>query len=331
MTRTAPARLLGASVLAVSLPALVAVAAPTSASAAPPTTPTVTVTTLTSKDGASVQAGNKLRLLVRVSPKASGKVTISDGGSVVDTVKVVDGKAKLVLTSTRGAHSYTAKFAPKGKDYAPSVSTGLAVTGAAATSLPLRPGAYGSKVAKAQQRLTWSGILVKDSGRYKQSTVDAVTRFQGKFGLAQTGVVNKATDAMLKKLKLKKLPSSCTSVALSICVDKTRKVAQLVENGKVTISLDARFGSVNTPGLATREGIFSIQRKAVVHMSTEFHTSMPYSMFFSGGQAVHYSQYFAADGYSGASHGCVNIRDLAGIKKMYAKAPLGTRVVIYRS
>ena len=33
--------------------------------------------------------------------------------------------------------------------------------------------------------------------------------------------------------------------------------------------------------------------------------SMPFAMFFSGGQAVHYSPDFAAVGYAGASHGCV--------------------------
>ena len=135
----------------------------------------------------------------------------------------------------------------------------------------------------------------------------------------------------LKRVKVKKLPSQCRAVDRAICIDKTRKVAQLVMNGKVKISLDARFGSVNTPGLATREGVFSIQRKAVSHISSQYHSSMPYSMFFSGGQAVHYSQYFAADGYSGASHGCVNIRDYQGVKKMYAMAPLGTRVFVYRS
>ena len=41
---------------------------------------------------------------------------------------------------------------------------------------------------------------------------------------------------------------------------------------------------------------------------------MPYAMFFSGGQAVHYSPDFAARGYNGASHGCVNVRNLGGIQ-----------------
>ena len=44
---------------------------------------------------------------------------------------------------------------------------------------------------------------------------------------------------------------------------------------------------------------------------------MPFAMFFSGGQAVHYSSDFAARGYAGATHGCVNVRDLAGIRWLF--------------
>ncbi len=58
---------------------------------------------------------------------------------------------------------------------------------------------------------------------------------------------------------------------------------------------------------------------------------MPFAMFFSGGQAVHYSPDFAANGYNGASHGCVNVRDYNAIAGLYDRVPLGTKVVIYWS
>lgn len=57
---------------------------------------------------------------------------------------------------------------------------------------------------------------------------------------------------------------------------------------------------------------------------------MPYAMFFSGGQAVHYSADFAARGYTGASHGCVNVRDRAGIAALFDTVKKGTKVVVYR-
>jgi lipoprotein-anchoring transpeptidase ErfK/SrfK len=54
-------------------------------------------------------------------------------------------------------------------------------------------------------------------------------------------------------------------------------------------------------------------------------------MFFSGGQAVHYSSDFAARGYSGASHGCVNVRDYGKIQWLFGKVNLGDKVIVYRS
>ena len=54
-------------------------------------------------------------------------------------------------------------------------------------------------------------------------------------------------------------------------------------------------------------------------------------MFFSGGQAVHYSPYFARDGYNGGSHGCVNLRDYEGAQWLFDHTPTGSRVVVYRS
>ena len=72
----------------------------------------------------------------------------------------------------------------------------------------------------------------------------------------------------------------------------------------------SRFGSDELP---TREGAFSVYRKSRDHVSTLYDSSMPFAMFFSGGQAVHYSSDFAAVGYDGASHGCVNVRDYDGM------------------
>ncbi len=66
-------------------------------------------------------------------------------------------------------------------------------------------------------------------------------------------------------------------------------------------------------------------------MSKLYGSAMPFAMFFSGGQAVHYSSDFAAVGYNGASHGCVNIRDYDGIQWLYSQVRIGDRVVVYWS
>ena len=65
-------------------------------------------------------------------------------------------------------------------------------------------------------------------------------------------------------------------------------------------------------------------------MSNLYFTPMPYSMFFSGGQAVHYSSNFARIGYAGASHGCVNIADYAQVKALYFASRIGDKVVVHK-
>ncbi len=56
---------------------------------------------------------------------------------------------------------------------------------------------------------------------------------------------------------------------------------------------------------------------------------MPYAMFFSRGQAVHYSADFAARGYDGASHGCVNVRDRDAVAALFDQVRVGDKVVVY--
>jgi len=46
---------------------------------------------------------------------------------------------------------------------------------------------------------------------------------------------------------------------------------------------------------------------------------------------VHYSPDFAANGYNGASHGCVNVRDRAVVAWLFDRVRLGDKVIVYRS
>ena len=94
------------------------------------------------------------------------------------------------------------------------------------------------------------------------------------------------------------------------------------------MTVDTRFGGSATP---TREGVFSVFMKSRDHVSSLYDSSMPFAMFFSGGQAVHYSSDFAAVGYNGASHGCVNVRDYDGIAALFELVAVGDKVVVYWS
>jgi lipoprotein-anchoring transpeptidase ErfK/SrfK len=114
----------------------------------------------------------------------------------------------------------------------------------------------------------------------------------------------------------------------ALCVNKTTRKVHLMLNGKVLRSADARFGC---SGTATRNGQFKVYRKSRYHVSRQYNSPMPWAMFFSGGQAVHYSSDFAARGYNGCSHGCVNVRSKSAIDYIYRRTPVGTKVIVYRS
>ena len=199
--------------------------------------------------------------------------------------------------------------------------------------LPLRNGDFGPLVSKAQQRLTWLGYDITpktlNSWLFGDTTEAAVKKFQVKFFLKSTGVIDKTTWKKLSSIAgtIGKLPTHCTEVT-AVCADKTQKIVRYVVKGKVVMTTDARFG---LPGTPTGEGTFRVHEKAFDHTSSKFHTWMPRAMFFNGGQAVHFSPYFLRDGYYGGSHGCINIRDMAKVTWLFDHVSMGTRVYVYWS
>ena len=183
----------------------------------------------------------------------------------------------------------------------------------------LSKGDTGMRVRDLQARLAALAWYFGDvTGRYDEATVKAVRGFQRKREIPVTGYVDRRTmdrlhamtgtptrDQMGLHNKPGPLDPRCTSGRV-LCVDKATRTLRWVVDGTVLKTLDVRFGSEYTP---TREGAFSVTSKSRDHVSSLYDTSMPFAMFFSGGQAVHYSPDFAAVGYAGASHGCVNVRD----------------------
>jgi len=191
-------------------------------------------------------------------------------------------------------------------------------------------GARGPLVSDVQRRLTWTGVSVKVTGHYDAPTVAAVKRFQTKQSYGRSGRVDLRTYQRLVAVTKQgaSLDPRCDVSGAVLCIDKSQEVLRYLVAGKLMMLVDVRFGSAELP---TREGLFSVYYKSRYHVSNLFHTPMPYAMFFSGGQAVHYSKYFAAVGYNGHSHGCVNVRDLASVQRLFDEVSVGTRVVIYRT
>ena len=206
----------------------------------------------------------------------------------------------------------------------------------------------GLAVRKLEARLVQLGLLNKKwvDDSYGTMTRSAVRSFQTQHGLQNLGYVDQATWDKLVALTRKPThdelyppkpkPDDPTSAALdprcmtgrALCIDKTSRKLRWVVDGQVELTTDVRFGSVRTP---TRMGAFQVGWKSRFHHSTLYDSDMPYAMFFSGGQAVHYSSDFAARGYAGASHGCVNVRNLTKIKWLFGQVQVGDKVIVYRS
>ncbi|MFG2135584.1 peptidoglycan-binding protein [Streptomyces sp. NPDC048650] len=204
------------------------------------------------------------------------------------------------------------------------------------------PGARGAKVRALQARLAQLGHFRRSpTGYYGPVTTAAVRAFQRRHGLPRTGAVGPATWRALRSQthapsrdelrpptsKPAGRPDRRCLKGRVICISKQSRTLAWMVDGKVVSAMDVRFGSQFTP---TREGTFRVTFKSRHHISTIYHTAMPYAMFFSGGQAVHYSSDFAARGYRGASHGCVNVRDQRRLAALFGAAAMGTKVVVHR-
>jgi hypothetical protein len=210
----------------------------------------------------------------------------------------------------------------------------------------LGPGDKGSAVRDLQARLRQIAWYFGDVGdRWDKQTTTALEGFQEKREIAVTGVVDRRTLNRLHGMTraptedelANRLPGDLdTDAALdprcltgrAMCVDKTSSTIRWVVDGQVRRTMAVRFGSSYTP---TREGLFHVGWMSRDHVSKLYDTAMPFAMFFSGGQAVHYSPDFAARGYAGASHGCVNVRDYAGVQWLFDQVRIGDKVVIYWS
>ncbi|WP_137993772.1 L,D-transpeptidase family protein [Streptomyces vilmorinianum] len=210
-----------------------------------------------------------------------------------------------------------------------------------AAKVLMKDGDESAQVRELQARLRQIGYFDRaPTGFYGTITGNAVKAFQKKRELPQTGSVDEITWqrllAMTKKPTADELKPSTSNkldtpdprcmTGRVLCISKeTRTLAWMID-GKVVSSMDVRFGSENTP---TREGEFKVDSKRRDWVSTLYHTPMPYSMFFSRGQAVHYSADFAARGYNGASHGCVNVRDKAKLAAVFDQVNVGDKVVVH--
>jgi peptidoglycan hydrolase-like protein with peptidoglycan-binding domain len=299
---------------------------------------------------AAVAAALSAAVLTACGPQAAGADQKPAGHDPVDATtaaRPTTAQPDPTSTPTTGPTTAapttdptTATAAPTTQ--APKPTAEPATTAPARPAALMSPGSTGAPVRELQARLGQLGFFSRTpTGYYGTVTQHAVSDFQERHGLARTGSVGQTTWSRLKSLTRTPTHKELYPAAVAkpagrldprcltgraMCVSKTTRTLSWVVNGKVLATMDVRFGSQYTP---TREGLFHVTFKSRNHVSTIYHTPMPYAMFFSGGEAVHYSSDFAARGYAGASHGCVNVRDKAAIAALFDQVRVGDKVVVY--
>ncbi len=111
---------------------------------------------------------------------------------------------------------------------------------------------------------------------------------------------------------------------IEVNLAKQRLVAW--ENGKVVYSTRISSGKRATP---TRRGIFTIKSKyraKTMRGPGYVAPNVPYTMFYSGGYAIHGAYWHNRFG-TPVSHGCVNL-PVGQARRLYSWASTGTKVVV---
>lgn len=183
----------------------------------------------------------------------------------------------------------------------------------------------GLKNGKVEEASTW---LLNSIVNFSTSTRPAVTEIPASMPpLAGVPTPSRAQAIVTNPLVQQgfTLDSRCMT-GRAFCVSKSQNKMAWVVDGKIQSIVDVRFGGSATP---TRNGFHRVGWKSRDHVSTIYHSAMPFALFFDGGQAIHYSADFAARGYNGASHGCVNVRDYAEMKRLFDISRVGDKVIVY--
>ncbi|MGI5481077.1 L,D-transpeptidase family protein [Streptomyces lavendofoliae] len=279
--------------------------------------------------------------VIRRTVLAAAAVALAATGCTAQAVGAAGESASGSPASSPAATASPSSGASAAGGAEPADSAPAATPASPGDKVLMAEGTENERVRELQARLRQLGHFHRSpTAFYGSMTGKAVSAFQKERGLPATGEVDGDTWAKLTATsrrptagelrppttnELDKPDARCVTGRV-LCISKESRTLAWMIDGKVVSAMDVRFGSENTP---TREGTFKVDRKERQWKSTLYHTSMPYSMFFSRGQAVHYSADFKARGYSGGSHGCVNVRDMDRLAAVFEQVKVGDKVVVH--
>lgn len=246
----------------------------------------------------------RISVAVAVATVLAASACTSDGSGKTEAKSSTSTSASAPASPTTGSTTPSASSSPSAPASAPATSP---------SAVPSSP-APSTSASKSPTSAKPSASSAKPSTSSAKPTTSSAKPSTSK-PPAKPPVTNAKFD------------SRCMT-GRAMCIDKTTRKLTWIIDGVPQFSVEVRFGSKELP---TREGAFSVFLKSKDHVSNIYHTPMPYAMFFSGGQAVHYSPDFAKNGYNGASHGCANVRNLPLIKRLFNESRIGDKVIVYRS
>lgn len=207
----------------------------------------------------------------------------------------------------------------------------------------LTRGSKGGEVARLQRRLAslWYLNTTSDiDGQFGGGTANAVSYFQKRNSLTQTGVADKATQLALFSAEAKKSDRPANLYKLKISVDKQRVYAYKWVNGDYTELVRTMVCSTGTKDNPTPYGTFSAAGAAGRwYYFKKFDCWAQYAYRISGPYLFHSVLYSAKDEStlrqgsvsnlgSRASHGCIRLK-VEDAKWIYNNCPAGTTVVVY--
>ncbi|RJK96395.1 L,D-transpeptidase family protein [Vallicoccus soli] len=232
----------------------------------------------------------------------------------------------------------------------PALTASLLALLLAAVLLPLSAAAPAGAAAcntatGPYQRQVEAHLKLPVDGRSSLSDCRAIQRWQGVFGISPTGYAGPQTYAAVKRLQLwATRTAQCGGHAAqgrAVCVDLTSQAMWLVEGGKrtwgpylirsgrdgyETRTTAGRGPECRTASSRGPRNYCRVYWKDIDHVSGQYGSPMPYSMFWDQGQAFHISDRYLFE--EPGSHGCVHVPARA-IKVLWEKVPVGTMVFVY--
>jgi len=205
----------------------------------------------------------------------------------------------------------------------------------------VRAGSSGTCARFLQTQLKQVGLYPWSVSSYLSvAGANAVLNYQRSRGLDADGWAGKTTwMALATKTPTvsSKLPKTCLTKGVVLCVDQAHRKLTWLRNGKVVKTFKVRLGGYNQHvktkiwrNFPTANGTWHVYNKLVDPPSENYGSgAMPYSTMFYPDMYVHYSPGFNSVGYAGSSHGCVNIRKLSDAIWIFRNTPIGAKVHIY--